>query len=225
MNLHSQISYKGYGINIYYDENPMHPRTDFDNLGTIYTAHRRYQPEKDFDKHFSIDEVFDGKIGNFRESFLQNHVALPVYLYDHSGITISTSPFSCPWDSGFFGIIAVSLENVRKEYGWKVVTQKRREQIEKYLSGEIEELDNYYTGEVFRYKVVEESTGEEIDSCSGFSGKAGIEYIESECKAMIDNLKETQKKERYRYLLDKFRRGIQLCIPFSAHPHFELSTD
>lgn len=225
MNLHSQISYKGYGINIYYDESPMHPRTDFYNLGTIYTAHRRYQPEKDFDKHFSIDEVFDGKIGNFRESFLQKHVALPIYLYNHSGITISTRPFSCPWDSGFFGIIAVSLENVRKEYGWKTVTQKRREEIEKYLLGEIEELDNYYTGEVFRYKVIEESTGEEIDSCSGFSGKAGIEYIESECKAMINNLKEIQKKERYRYLLDKFKRGIQLCIPFSAHPHFELSTD
>ena len=38
MDIHSQISYKGYNINIYYDENPMNPRTDIENLGTIYTT-------------------------------------------------------------------------------------------------------------------------------------------------------------------------------------------
>jgi hypothetical protein len=31
----------------------------------------------------------------------------PLYMYDHSGTTYSTSPFSCPWDSGRVGIIAL----------------------------------------------------------------------------------------------------------------------
>ena len=26
--------------------------------------------------------------------------SLPLYLYDHGGITMSTNPFSCPWDDG-----------------------------------------------------------------------------------------------------------------------------
>ncbi len=225
MNIYSQTSYRGYNINIYYDENPMNPRTDIENLGIIYTAHRRYRPEEEFDKHFNINEVFDGRLGNFSDSFSQKYVALPIYLYDHSGITISTSPFSCPWDSGFYGIIAVSLEKVRQEYGWKSVTQKRREQIEKYLQGEIELLDDYYTGQVFWYEVTEELTGERIDSCSGYFGTEGKKYIESECKAMIDNLKATQKQEYFRYLMDKFKRGVQLCIPFSAYPDMDLAID
>ena len=110
MNLYNQIEYNGHHINIYYDADARSPREAYDNLGTLYTAHRNYRPEKEFDDHFDIDKVFDGRIGNFRESFLKEYVALPVYLYDHSGVTISTSPFSCPWDSGFFGIIAVPLD-------------------------------------------------------------------------------------------------------------------
>lgn len=225
MDIHSQISYKGYNINIYYDENPMNPRTDIENLGTIYTAHRRYRPEEEFDKHFNKNEVFDGRLGNFSDSFLQKYVALPIYLYDHSGITISTSPFSCPWDSGFYGIIAVSLEKVRQEYGWKSVTRQRREQIKKYLQGEINELDDYYTGQVFRYELIEVNTEEKIDSCSGFFGTGGKEEIESECRAMIDHLLAAKKQEHFRYLMNKFKRGVQLCIPFSAYPNIDLAID
>ena len=99
MNLYNQIKYNGYRINIYYDDDARSPREAYDNLGTLYTAHRRYRPEKEFDDHFDIDKVFEGHIGNFRESFLKEYIALPVYLYDHGGITISTSPFSCPWDT------------------------------------------------------------------------------------------------------------------------------
>mgnify|MGYP003156803630 FL=1 len=91
MNLYNQIKYNGYRINIYYDDDARSPREAYDNLGTLYTAHRRYRPEKEFDDHFDIDKVFEGHIGNFRESFLKEYIALPVYLYDHGGITISTS--------------------------------------------------------------------------------------------------------------------------------------
>lgn len=157
MNLYNQIKYNGYRINIYYDDDARSPREAYDNLGTLYTAHRRYRPEKEFDDHFDIDKVFEGHIGNFRESFLKEYIALPVYLYDHGGITISTSPFSCPWDSGFFGIIAVPLDKVRREYGWKNITAKRRKRIEGYLQDEISTLDNYYTGEVFGYRIMPES--------------------------------------------------------------------
>lgn len=189
MSLYERIDYKGYHINVYYDENPLNPRKDFDNLGTLYTAHRRYRPEKDFDKHFDIHKVFDSRIGDFRATFLKQYVTLPVYLYDHGGITISTSPFSCPWDSGFFGIIAVSLEKVREEYGWKHITAGRRKKIESYLKDEIETLDNYYTGEVFGYEITLVSDDDKVvESCWGFFGTEYLETLEHECKRIIDGM-------------------------------------
>lgn len=188
MNLYDQIEYNGYHIDIYYDDDARNPREAYDNLGTLYTAHRRYRPEKEFDDHFDIGEVFEGRIGNFRESFLKRYVALPVYLYDHSGITVSTSPFSCPWDSGFFGIITVSLDKVREEYGWKHVTAKRRARIERYLQGEIETLDSYYTGEVFGYRITPEDNDDELGSCWGFYGTECLKEMEAECRHIIDGM-------------------------------------
>ena len=185
MNLYNQIKYNGYHINIYYDDDAGSPRKMFDNLGTL----RRYRPEKEFDEHFDIDKVFDGRIGNFRGSFLKEYIALPVYLYEHSGTTVSTSPFSCPWDSGFFGIIAVPLDKVRREYGWKNITVERRKRIEEYLQGEIKTLDDYYTGEVFGYCITpEDDDSNELDSCWGFYGTDSLKEMEAECRHIIDGL-------------------------------------
>ena len=189
MKLYNRITYNGHHINICYDDDAGNPRKMFDNLGTLYTAHRRYRPEKEFDDHFDIDKVFDGRIGNFRESFLKEYIALPVYLYEHSGTTVSTSPFSCPWDSGFFGIIAVPLDKVRREYGWKSITAERRKRIEEYLQGEIKTLDDYYTGEVFGYRITpEDDDSNELASCWGFYGMECLKEMEAECRHIIDGL-------------------------------------
>lgn len=188
MNLYEQITHKEHHINIYYDEDAESPR-EWCNLGTIYTAHRRYQPEKDFNKHFDIGEVFKGEIGNFRDSFLKEYIVLPVYMYDHSGQTVSTTPFSCPWDSGFFGIIAVSINDVRKEYNWDRITKKRRQQIENHLRGEIETYDDYLTGSVYRYEITPiDNPNEEIDSCGGFLGDHGLKHLKEECISIINSL-------------------------------------
>ena len=121
--------------------------------------------------------------------FSTEYIALPVYLYDHSGVTISTSRFSCPWNSGFFGIIAVPLDKVRREYGWKNITAERRKRIEGYLQGEIETLDDYYTGEVFGYRITpEDDDTEELDSCWGFYGTDSLKEMEAECRQIIDGL-------------------------------------
>ena len=64
MNLYNQIKYNGYRINIYYDDDARSPREAYDNLGTLYTAHRRYRPEKEFDDH-SISTRFLKGISKF----------------------------------------------------------------------------------------------------------------------------------------------------------------
>ena len=48
----------------------------------------------------------------------ENYVILPLYLYDHGGITMRTSSFSDPWDSGQVGWIYASKQEFRNEMGY-----------------------------------------------------------------------------------------------------------
>ena len=104
-------------------------------------------------------------------------VILPLYLYDHSGITMSTSPFSCQWDSGQVGWIFVSKKDVRKEYGVKRIDQKLIDKVTEVLVGEVKTYNMYLMGDVYGYKIYEVSTcseghehKEELDSCWGYYG-------------------------------------------------------
>ena len=97
-------------------------------------------------------------------------IQLPLFLYDHSGITMSTSRFLCPWDSGSVGFIYVSIAKIKETYGWTTLTAARREKIENYLRREVQTYDDYLTGQVYGYEV-EGWNGEDweqVDSCCGF---------------------------------------------------------
>ena len=112
----------------------------------------------------------DKRVRDIVNKAINKHVVmLPLYLYDHSGITMSTSAFSRPWDSGQVGFIYITRAKIQEEYGWKVVTSARRKLLEKHLTGDVEVYDNYLTGAIYGFQVFDE-TGEEIDSCGGFSG-------------------------------------------------------
>ena len=119
-------------IEIINDTDAESPRK-WDNLGIMVCAHGRYQlGDKDgtakavqFIRSRFSDEKLE-KMG-FDESHVPSIekallltgkvIVLPLYLYDHSGITISTSPFSCPFDSGKVGFVFVTHEKVLSEYG------------------------------------------------------------------------------------------------------------
>jgi len=145
-------------LEIYFDNDPQSPR-EWDNLGTMYCFHRRYNFGDTHD--LTLDEA--KKIEDSKD-----YISLPIYIYDHSVQTIKTTPFSCPWDSGKLGFIAVSKEKVRKQYGWKVITKKRKEQIKQYLLGEVETYDTYIRGDVYGFTLFENDV--ETDSCWGFFG-------------------------------------------------------
>jgi len=96
-------------------------------------------------------------------------IVLPIYLYDHSGITIRTTPFSCPWDSGQVGIIYCHKAVAIKEWGKKIATKRVREKAMQYMTGEIQTLDQYLTGEVYFWEITN-AQGVSVDSCYGFYG-------------------------------------------------------
>ena len=221
--LREQIDYKGMSIKIYYDENADSPR-EWDNLGTIYSNHRDYN----LDNH-KIDELLE-EDGRLHTDELDKYfIWLPVYAYEHSGITVSTGhgyPYNDRWDSGLFGIIAVSKERVRKEYGWKNITKERRQQIEGHLRNEIKDLDTWFTGQVFGF-VAEDENESHLDSCWGYYGNDGIKEAIEEAKAAIDcELDERAKAERKAFIaalashVSKRKEQIKHHAPLYARTAF-----
>ena len=225
-------------VRIVHDPDPINPRKDYDNLGTMLCWHRRYtlgdeQPkenpthainrlaEEACPRLAQIVENWEGVSWEWlrdntpnmtfeqRQQAIGAHlreltnavldkyfVILPLYLFDHSGITMRCRPFSCPWDSGQVGYLVCSLEDARKNFmldqgadwntcvpwdstGGEVKTTKSlREATVAVLEAEVELYDQYLRGDVFGFVVEECETCEccghtkwkELDSCFGFLG-------------------------------------------------------
>lgn len=176
---------KKYELKIEQDTDPESPRT-WDNLGTMICFHKRYElgDKTDYrtEDYDSWEELKEGIIKNEGEV-----VILPLYLYDHSGITISTSSFSCRWDSGQVGFIFVSNHKIKKEG----IDETK---VEQYLIDEVKVYDQYLTGDVWGYNVYEVSTcdkGHEhkelVESCYGFYGH---DECESEGQSVLQHLEK-----------------------------------
>lgn len=137
---------------------------EWDNLGTFVNYHPDYSiGDIDIKKGDSFAETRQKMKLNPKEVFY-----LPVYIYDHSGITIKTTPFSCPWDSGQIGFIYVEKSKIRKELGCKRVTKSVKIKVLEMLKQEIETLNLHISGQVYGYQI--EEFGREKDFCGGFYG-------------------------------------------------------
>ena len=98
---------------------------------------------------------------------------MPVNMYKHSGVSLSTSdeyPYNCKWDSGTIGFITVSKEKIRNEYNIKRVTKKRIKQVEEIALSELSTLNSWLNNEVYHFEVTDNDTDDVIDSCGGFIG-------------------------------------------------------
>lgn len=149
----------GYKVVVSIDPDPQSPR-EWDNIGTVIIHNRS--------RYAFADETADMHELQALEND-KDHIALPIYLYDHSGITINTTGFSCRWDSGQVGVIYCTKEQAVKEFGNKICTAKVRDKALKCLKGEIKDLDQYIRGEVYGFQVFDPQ-GEVVDSCWGYYG-------------------------------------------------------
>lgn len=142
----------------------------------------------------SLSLVSDGILENLAIHDLETlagrkNVILPLYLYDHSGITMNTRGFHCPWDSGQVGCIYASYDEVKENYG--SCSSENVDKAHELLQGEVETYDYYIRGNCYGFTL--ECDGEEIDSCWGFLGD--FREVLEDMKAYID-------KELH-YLFDK----------------------
>ena len=168
------IENEKYKLEIFDDLNPCSPR-EFDNLGTMVCFHRRY----------NLGDETELKSSDFSsweelESYLYKEenalIAIPVFMYDHSGLWINTTGFSCPWDSGQVGYIYISKEKVRREYSCKRISKKLKKMIREILCSEVDLYNDYLCGNVYGFTLTNKENAEEIDSSCGFYG---TDYIEN----------------------------------------------
>ena len=175
-----KTNHKGYEILIEQDEHPVNPREDGTNLGNMLCKHRRYNLGDDVNAN--KDEVLNMLAGKIKDV-----VVLPLYLYDHSNITMNTTGFSCPWDSGMVGCIYADYNKIRSWYGVKKVTKKLIEKVKDTFRSEVKAYADYISGNVYSYTILKDN--EEMDSCGGYPYENAL----LEAKAIVDNMHSHKK--------------------------------
>ena len=77
-------------LEVFVEANPSNPRTEFDHVGHMLCYHPRYCLGDDLECRPEV-----GTWESLKELLKSEHGAvavLPLYLYDHSGLAMSTSP-------------------------------------------------------------------------------------------------------------------------------------
>ena len=188
----TEEQYRGHTIKIHQDPNPIDPRSkDYqDNFGTMVCFHKRYVLG---DEHNLTSRDFNG--WSELEAYLTKEkdaaVMLSLYLYDHSGITIRTTPFNCPWDSGRVGFIYVSRKDIRDNFGINCIHKGTLDRANKLLEDEVKSYNRYLTGQVYGFRI-EDADGEDVDSCWGYNSEPS--EIITECKTMVDHIVTVNNK-------------------------------
>lgn len=214
-----------YTLNIEKDDYPENPRK-WDNIGKMVCSHSRYDlgDEHCCDANSVLDHIasevlesdmIDAWKNNNRFSdediidlIKEEAAILPLYLYDHSGITMKTTPFNDSWDSGQVGYIYVTYADLAKEHGIDNSYLKNNTEwaggrdlikvAHDMLDGEVETYDIYLRGDVYSFnweKLDEDGNLLESDSCSGFFGDNLKEN--GLISHLPDELKEAMEKENY----------------------------
>ena len=158
-------------IEICQDYDPENPR-EWENLGTMICWHKQYNlgdsnTDYSLNDYNSAEELFDA----IKKDSL---VVLPLYLYDHSGISMSVGSFvgrapHAEWDSGMVGYIYATKEAIKAE-GVDIAT------AEEILRKEVEIYDKYLQGDFYGYTAYKNTkcdccghtSKEVIDSCWGY---------------------------------------------------------
>lgn len=186
-----ELKHKGIKIKIIRDESPLNPREDWDNFGTMVINNRRY-PQLG-DSHV-INPIDRDDLDSTKD------VVLPLYMYDHGGVSISTEPFGCDWDSRMVGYIYATEETIKAEFGMYDLTSDMRDDALKILLAEVEIYNSYINGEVYMYQV-------EDDYCGGFYS---LKEAREAAEEVADYIVSERRKKHYQKLKAMIKAGVNI---------------
>lgn len=171
--------YRGYRIEVWLDEYGLDPRTEADQLGTLLCWHRRYTLGDDKAAAGVPSDPVEASIWLEEEG--EKLVWLPVYMFEHSGVALQTTPFSGPhaaWDSGQVGFIYVHKDKLAAE-GIDEATAAL------ILENEVKTYSKYINGEVYGWRIVRlDDTLPEIDTSVG--GYYDLGHLKTDAANEID---------------------------------------
>lgn len=173
MELHSQHEHGNFILKTYHEEHPLSPRELYDSRPTIVTWYKECF-EEEGSKVYGTPNDFSAYAKKHGYHYL------PVFGYSHGGLTIATTPFNCPWDSGFIGFVYITPDQLKAwQPTWKNLTKKRRESIKEWLKADVNLWDDYFNGRVYGFTITEshEEYEKEIDSLWGIYGNDYLNHI------------------------------------------------
>lgn len=189
-----------YTLEVERDYHAESPR-EWDNVCIMVCWHRHYSLG---DKHNydNADEFFEDILHNVcgmkyedfeelstREKYKLASESDKIYikelnLYDHSGITISTSsdyPYNDRWDAGCVGFIYVAKDKLFEER-IGMVEEKWEEQADRYIESEVKIYDEFLRGDVYGFTLTKKVTvQEECPHCHEIIREYEDEVVEDSC--------------------------------------------
>lgn len=180
------LSKDDYTVKVTPCEDPINPRQEYDHMDVMVCWHKRYtlgdeQPKVNPDQYV----IPDGAL------------VVPLYMLDHSGLSVSSKPFSCPWDSGQIGFSYCTLEMANRHMGTSSSSfdddyegKPFRESCLEYIESGIKEYDSYITGDVYDITLKDEY-GDVIDSLHSVFG---YECAKEEASSMIEEAIKSHKE-------------------------------
>jgi hypothetical protein len=145
----------GISVEIHCDSMSESPR-QWDNLTkmSLFAKGYKFPNELDLkaDDYLSWDEME-------HELKARHKYVFPVYMYEHGNVALSTTPFSCKWDSCKVGFAVVDDDEGMTE-----------EQVYKNVVSEVKVYSAYLSGDVYGFIAKHEDDDEEFYSSWGFYG-------------------------------------------------------
>ena len=176
-------------------------QSELDILGDDHDAIRYYVEPDVCPKCEGEGQIEVGLIEYIKRTYGAT-VILPLYLYDHSGLSMSAGtfgenpgyPYNDQWDAGMVGVIFDTPEQIEK-----TGIDPDPENIEKALRAEIEEYDKYLRGEVFyvRSEIPGMESKEEV--IGGFVGEEWAREQAIETAEWCDQVVQEERAERKRW--------------------------
>ncbi len=193
-----RFDHAGCTVRIGLDEDPQHsdPR-ECDSPSLLFCWHPQYVLG---DEQFTRDD-FDSM--EDVETYLREERGavgpiLPLYLYDHSGITMSAgapNPMTfdaAGWDTTMVGFACAP----RDRWDACMGTEPTDEAVEKALRLEVAVYDAFLRGEVYYY-VVEDADGEFVDSCGGYLAldESDMDGLRAEARSVAEYHDRAERAE------------------------------
>lgn len=124
----------------------------------------------------------------------EDSLKIPIFIYEHGGCILSTSPFSCPWDSGQVGLWIITSDEIIEMYGED--NESARKKAFESISNTVQYMSDIISGNVWYYEI-EGSDGDVEDSCGGFVGDESLHDMKSHVQKQLHPELERAWEERF----------------------------